>query len=287
MAAPSASLSQTSETQQYEKIQILKALHDHAYETREVEHPWYLLWNECFHHLDLLTSDKNIYLMTGPQQQFTTRKRPVVEVPPASTIVTRQSNSLNSVELVALDEGEDCPMADASFGSHITRDGGAATEESVDRFRIPDFTIYRYMLQFSGRPILPTGIIENKPLGDITLDNSFLDMLDAEGALAAIRLRDQKSARLAMDRTIIQARQQLECLFSEYPQVAGRPDPLPKVYHLIIVGGWYRIHEITRQNVADINAWLADNDSPHYIFNDTNDGLNPDLLEFWPKLRQA
>ena len=56
------------------QIQILEALHEHAYETMDIEYPWYLLWNECFTQLNNLFSDKDVHLAVGPQQQFFIRK---------------------------------------------------------------------------------------------------------------------------------------------------------------------------------------------------------------------
>jgi len=56
------------------QIRVLEALYEHAYETKDIEYPWYLLWNECFTQLNTLFSDKSIYLTVGPQQQFTKRK---------------------------------------------------------------------------------------------------------------------------------------------------------------------------------------------------------------------
>jgi len=60
------------------QIQVLDALHENAYETMEIEYPWYLLWNECFNQLNGLFSNKAVHLTVGPQQQFTKRKAPMV-----------------------------------------------------------------------------------------------------------------------------------------------------------------------------------------------------------------
>lgn len=72
MATPSSSESPPSLSDK--TIQILKALHEHAFETMDIEYPWYMLWNECFTQLNMLYSDNDIHLTVGPQQQFTKRK---------------------------------------------------------------------------------------------------------------------------------------------------------------------------------------------------------------------
>jgi hypothetical protein len=74
MESPSPSESSRSRNLTETQIQVLEALYEHAYETMDIEYPWYLLWSECFTWLNALFSDKDIQLTVGPQQQFTKRK---------------------------------------------------------------------------------------------------------------------------------------------------------------------------------------------------------------------
>ncbi|KIM35019.1 hypothetical protein M413DRAFT_14791 [Hebeloma cylindrosporum] len=251
------------------QIHFLKALFDHAYETMSTEYPWYLLWNECFSVLNMIASDDHVRLATGPQQQFT--KWSHQPLPPDQVIThlpntrSNQATVLSPPLLFQDDDDSDCPMADLSFESSVTSEGSANDfSEVVEGYRVPDFTIFRYVFGNSKSPPLPSALVENKPL----------DIDRARGVL------EQDTALLIMDRTTAQAREQLECLFREYPLGPGGPDPLPKVYHIIIAGGWYRIHEVTRNNWHQLPNKGG---NPTYMF--AGESVNPELLEFWPALR--
>lgn len=164
-------------------------------------------------------------------------------------------------------------MGDISFGSSVTNDGSANDlSETVAGYRTPDFTIFRYLFELSTQraPPLPSALVENKPL----------ELDDILGTLKSPEKKDTASSVLViMDRTTAQAREQLECLFEEYPLSPGEPDPLPKVYHFIIAGGWYRMHEVTRDNWHQ----LSESGNPTYIFE--GESINRGLMEFWPNLR--
>jgi len=168
-------------------------------------------------------------------------------------------------------------MGDSSFGSHLTNDG-PLTEflEKVEAHRIPDFAIFRLPLQSSIRkPPLPSAIVENKPMELLQTMGDTTDTQD---------FRDERfRAELVMGETVNQAREQLECFFEEYPLTPGEPDPLPKVYHMIIVGGWFHIEEVARDTwkefpIRDIK--------PIYMFQgDADKTISSELLECWPELR--
>jgi len=160
-------------------------------------------------------------------------------------------------------------MGDSSFGSHVTNDGPTGLVEKVEAHRIPDFAIFRLPLQPLKRTFpLPSAIVENKPIGLPDIDDS---------------LPEDFRVQLAMDQTMEQAKEQLECLFEEYPLVPGQPDPLPKVYQMIMVGGWFRIEEVTRDTWK--NFPLRQIKATHMFEGDEEKTISRALLEFWPKLR--
>jgi len=173
-----------------------------------------------------------------------------------------------SSPLLFLDGDEDCPMGDSSFGSHITNDGPTQLVEKVKARRIPDFAIFRLPLQPLKRNFpLPSAIVENKPIGLPDIEDS-----TPEGF----------RVQLAMNETMEQVREQLECLFEEYPLVSGQPDPLPMVYQMIMVGGWFRIEEVTRDTWK--NFPLRQIKATHMFEGDEEKTISRVLLEFWPKL---
>jgi hypothetical protein len=174
-------------------------------------------------------------------------------------------------------------MADASFGSGGTNDGRGYPEEE-EAHRIPDFAIFRLPLQKSIRktPPLPSALIENKSIRLEGLPiNAFMMDLMADDDESK---RDRFAVALLMSETIEQAREQLECLFQEYPLIPGEPDTLSKVYFMIIVGGWFHIEEVTRDNWKN---FPANNEiSATYMFEGDGDKtISRELLELWPKLR--
>lgn len=172
-------------------------------------------------------------------------------------------------------------MADTSFGSHVTDDGPkTAFLEKEEAHRIPDFGIFRLFLKPSTKwiPPLPSAVVENKPLRIPGPKGIFMkDSEENSDPMADYMVE------IIMDETFHQAREQLECLFEEYPLTPGQPDPLPEVYHMIIVGGWFRIEAVTRESWKEFPASDLE---PSYMFEGDGDKkINSKLLKFWPKLR--
>ena len=174
-------------------------------------------------------------------------------------------------------------MADSSFGSGVTNDGSKGYLEEEEAHRIPDFAIFRLPLQTSIKKTpLPTALIENKPirLGDLGI-NAFTMNVMADDEESK---RDKFAVELLMSETVEQAREQLECLFDEYPLISGEPDTLPKIYYMIIVGGWFLIEEVTRDNWK--NFPTNNEVSATYMFEDDGaKAISRKLLKLWPKLR--
>jgi hypothetical protein len=104
------------------------------------------------------------------------------------------------------------------------------------------------------------------------------NMTDAQNLAA-----EKFAAEFVMAQTMVQAREQLECFFEEYPLIPGQRDPFPKVYHMIIVGGWFRIEEVDRDTWKEFPVKET---VPTYMFQgDADKTISSELLEFWPKLR--